>query len=155
VNGPELIVPEEAKPVGSNVAGAFRIIPPPGLGLVVRALRESDVVVAHLLSDQALRVGRDLLVAGDRVGCRKRRDDVGVTAFEVPEIVQVPVGEDNEAAVLGTGILAGLLLGVEWILVFGLGFEDEQREALGVEEEEIDEPFGDLLEITAERVEVS
>ena len=100
VDGLELIRPEKAKLVGLDVDGPFRFIPPPGLRLVVRALGENDVVLADLVCDQALRIGRDLLVADDRVGCRKRGDDVGVAAFEVPEIVQVPVGEDDEAAIL-------------------------------------------------------
>jgi len=125
VDGLELIGPEKAQLVGLDIAGAFRFVPPPGLGSVVRALGENDVVVAHLLCDQALRIGRDLLVAGDRVGCRKRGDDVGVAAFEVPEVVQVAVGKDDEAAVLGLGVFAGLLFGDERILVLGFGFEDE------------------------------
>ena len=58
--------------------------------------------------------------------------------------MQVAVGEDDEAAVLGTGVLAGLLFGDERILVLGLG----------VKEEEVDEPFFDLLDVVAERVQV-
>ena len=68
--------------------------------------------------------------------------------------MQIAVGEDDEAAVLGTGVLAGLLLGNQRIFVLGLGFEDDEREALGVEQEEVDEPFLGLLEVVAERVEV-
>ena len=77
-----------------------------------------------------------------------------VAAFEIPEIVQVAVREDDETAVLRLGVLAGLLLCDERILVLGFGFEDEQREAPRVEQEKIDEPLDDFLEVVAERVEV-
>ena len=72
-------------------------------------------------------------------GRRERGDDVGIAALEIPEVVQVAVGEDDEAAVLGPGVLAGLLLADERVLVLRLGLEDDEREALGVEEEEVDE----------------
>ena len=55
-------------------------------GLVVRALGQHDVVVADLVLDEALRVGRDLLVADHRVRCREGRNEVGVAAFQVPEV---------------------------------------------------------------------
>ena len=44
-----------------------------GLGSVVWALGENDVVVADLLFDQALRIGRDLLIADDRIRRRETR----------------------------------------------------------------------------------
>jgi len=109
--------------------------------LVVRALGANDVVLADLLLDQPLRIGRDLLVAGDRVRCRKRGNDVGVAPFEIPEVVQVAVGKDDEAAVLGLGVLAGLLFGDERILVLGFGFEDEEREALASSKRKSTNPF--------------
>ncbi len=68
--------------------------------------------------------------------------------------MQIPVGKDNEAAVLGTGILAGLLLGGKRILVLGLGLEDDEWEASGIKEEEVHEPFCGFLEVVAERVEI-
>ena len=63
VDGLQLIGPQEAQLVGLDVAGALRFVLPRRLGLVVRALGQNDVVVADLLLDQALRIGRDLLVA--------------------------------------------------------------------------------------------
>jgi hypothetical protein len=53
--------------------------------------------------------------------------------------VQVAVGEDDEAAVLGPGVFTSLFFADEWIFVLGFGFEDKQREALGIEQEKIDE----------------
>ena len=64
----ELIGPEKAQLVGLDISGALRFVPPPGFRLIVRPLGKSDVVRPHLLVDQALRIGRDLLVANDRIG---------------------------------------------------------------------------------------
>jgi len=68
--------------------------------------------------------------------------------------VQVAVGENDEAAILRARVLPGLLLGSERILVLGLGLENDERETLGVEQEEVDEALAGLLEVVAERVEV-
>ena len=55
-------------------------------GLVARALGQHDVVVADLVLDEALRVGRDLLVADHRVQRREGRNEVEVAALQVPEV---------------------------------------------------------------------
>ena len=68
--------------------------------------------------------------------------------------MQVAVGEDDEPAVLGLGVFARLFLADEGVFVLGLGFEDDEGEALFVEEEEVDEAFGGLLEVLAEGIEV-
>jgi len=68
--------------------------------------------------------------------------------------MQVAVGEDDEAAVQGLGVLAGLLLPGQRAFGFGLGFENDQREAFLVEQQEIDESPGGLLEVIAEGVQV-
>jgi len=52
--------------------------------------------------------------------------------------MQVAVGEDDEPAVLGLGVFARLFLPDEGVFVLGLGFEDDEGEALFVEEEEVD-----------------
>ena len=100
VNGLQLIGPQETQFVGLDVAGTLRLVAPRSFGLVVRALSEDDVVVADLVLDEAMRVGRDLLVADHRVWCRKGCDEVGVAALQIPEVMQVAVGEDHEPAVL-------------------------------------------------------
>ena len=82
-------------------------------------------------------------------GARERGDDVGVAALQVPEVVQVAVGEDHEAAVLGLGVFAGLLLADEWVPVLRFGLQDNKREAFGVQQQEIDETLDRLLEVLA------
>ena len=117
MDGLQLIGSEKAEFVGLDITRALDFILPRRFGRVVRSLCKHDVVVADLVFDEALRVRRDLLVADDRIGGWKGRDDVGVAAFEVPEIVQVAVGEDDEAAVLRLGVFASLLLADERVLV--------------------------------------
>ena len=68
--------------------------------------------------------------------------------------MQVAVGEDDEAAVLGLGVSARLLLAHERAFVLGLGFENDERETFFVQQEEVDEAFGGFLEVLAERIEI-
>ena len=68
--------------------------------------------------------------------------------------MQIAVGEHDEAAVLRLGVFARLFLADERILVPGLGFEDEEREAPGVEQEKVDVAFCGFLEVVAERLQV-
>ena len=75
-----------------------------------------------------------------------------VASVEVPEVVQVAIRENDEAAVEGAGVLAGLLLADERLLVGRFGLEDDERKASGVEQKEVDEAFAGLLEIFAEVV---
>jgi len=154
VNGLQLIGPQETQVVGLDVTGTLRFIPPRGFGLVVRALGKNDVVLADLLLDEASRIRHDLLVADYRVRGREGGDDVRVAAFEIPEIVQVAVGEDHEAAVLGTGVLAGLFLADERVLVFGLCLKDDEGKSLRIEQEEVDETLAGLLKVVAQRVQI-
>ena len=66
-------------------------------GLVVRALGQHDVVVADLVLDEALRVGRDLLVADHRVRRREGRNEVGVAALQIPEVSDfIPYNEKTQ-----------------------------------------------------------
>ena len=153
-NGFHLIGPQEAQAVGLNEAGALGLILPCGLGGIAGALREDDVVGLNRFLDEAFGIGNGLLIAGDGRGRRKSRDQVGIAAFKVPEVMQVAVGEDDEAAVLGSGIFAGLLLADERVLVLRFGLQDDEREAPRVEQQEVDETLARLLEVLAERVEV-
>lgn len=154
VDGLELIGPEKAQLVGLDVAGALRFVCPSGLRLVVRPLGANDIILAHRVFDQTLRIGRDLLVAGDGVRRWKGGDEERVATLQIPEIVQVAVGENHEAAILRLGVLSCLLFTDEGILVLGLGFEDKERETPGIEQKKVNEPFCGLLEVVAERIQV-
>jgi hypothetical protein len=68
--------------------------------------------------------------------------------------MQVAIRENHKAAVLRAGVLAGLLLADERVLVFCLGLKDQQRKALGVEKQEVDKAPGRLFEVVAECVKI-
>ena len=111
-----MIGPQETQFVGLDVAGTLGFVSPGRLRLVVRTLGQHDIVLADLVLDETLRVGLDLLVADHRVRRREGGDDVGIAAFQVPEVMQIAIGEDDEAAVQGSGVFAGLFLADEWVL---------------------------------------
>jgi hypothetical protein len=86
--------------------------------LIVRTLGENDVVIPDLFFYKALRIGGNLLIADYRTRCWKGGNDIGIAAFEVPEIVQAAVGKNNKTAVLRTGVFASLLFADKRILTF-------------------------------------
>ena len=154
MDGLELVGPQEAQLVGLDVGRALGRVLPAGFRLRSWALREDDVVVADFFVRQPRRVGRDLLVADHRLRGGKGGDDVGVAALQIPEVMQVAVGENDEAAVLRAGVFAGLLLADQRVLVLGLGLQHQQRKALGIQQQEIDEALAGGLEVVAQRVEI-
>ena len=83
-DGPHLVGPQEAQPVGLDEAGALGLVLPRGLGVIAGALGADDIVGFDDLSDEAFGVGDGLLIACDRRRGRKRRDQIGVAAFEIP-----------------------------------------------------------------------
>ena len=88
VNGIQLVGPQKSQVVCLDVAWALRLVAPSRFGLIVRALCQDDVVIFDALFDEALWVRRDLLVSHDRLWSRKGRDEIGIAAFQIPEIVQ-------------------------------------------------------------------
>jgi len=149
LDGGELIGPEKAELVVLDERLAPGFIEPGGIAGVFGHLGQSDIVAAGELAGEFLQIGLEFGYAGDSPGRGEAGDQLGIAAFGVPEIVEVAVGEDDEAAVLGTGVLARLLLAEEGILVCGLGLEDNEREAMFIEEEEIDIAVPALFEIVA------
>ena len=47
--------------------------------------------------------------------------------------MEIAAGKDDEAAVQGPCVFAGLFFSNQGILVFGFGFQNDERETLGVE----------------------
>ena len=152
MDGLELVGAQKAQVVGLDETGPLGLVPPRRLGGIAGPLGENDVVGGYRFVDQAQRVGLDSVVSGYGVGRRERRDDVGVAALQVPEVVQIAVGEDDEPAALRAGISAGLLLAHKRILIRRLGFEDDQRESLGVQQEEVYSTILRPLEVLSELI---
>jgi hypothetical protein len=154
VNSLQLIRPEETQFVGLDIARTLGLVLPRRCGLVVRALGQHDVVVADLILDEALWVGLGLMVADYRIRSRKGRDNIGVAALQIPEVVQIAVGEDDEAAVLRFGVFAGLFFADKRVLVLRFGLQDNEWEASGIQQQEINEALARLLEVLAQRFQI-
>ena len=86
-------------------------------------------------------------------GRRELGDQNRVALLQVPEVVQIAVGEDDEADVLRTGVLAGLLLADQRVELLRLRLQDGDRKAAFVQQEIIHVAVGGLLEVVAEVVE--
>src|SRR5690606_33466043 len=112
--------------VGLNVRLALGLGFPAGIGLIRRPLGENDVIVGDTLLDQPLRIGCGLLVTDAGIRRRKRGDDVRIAPLQIPEVVEISIGENNEAAILRTGVFTSLFLADQWILVLRLGFENDK-----------------------------
>ena len=78
-----------------------------------------------------------------------------VAPLQVPEVVEVAIGEDDKPAALRSGVLSGLLFAGQRVAVFRLGLEHDEGKSPGVQQEEVDESPAGLLEVVSERVEVS
>lgn|GEM_PF-6264771 len=149
VDGPLLIGTQETQAVDLNKTGAFRLVFPTRLISVTGPLCQSNIIFADLLFYETLRVGLDVLISLDGIGIGESGDEIGAAPLQIPEVVQIAVGKDNEAAVLRARIFAGLLFANEWILVFGLCLQNDERKALFIQEEEIDEAVFGFFKILA------
>lgn len=105
-----------------------------------------------MLIDKPPGVGRDVLVADYRLGRRKGSDDVRIAALHIPKVMKIAIGEDDEAAILRLRIFAGLFFADQRIFIFGLGFENDERKASVVEQEEVDETLAGFFEIGPKRI---
>ena len=96
----QLVGPQETQFVGLNVTWTLPLVAPRCFRFVIGALGYHDVVIVDWIVDETLRVGRDLLVPQYRVRRREGSDYIGVSALEVPEVVQVAVGQHHKPAIL-------------------------------------------------------
>ena len=156
VNGPHLVVAQEPQAVRPDEVGTFVLVAPGGLRRVCGPLGQDDVIVMHALVHQSLWIRCEVLVDAYGVLRWEDSDDPGIAMLEIPEEVQVAVGEDYETAVPRTCIAAGLLFTGQRVLGLGLGFEHDKRKALVVQQQKVDHTaLGlDVLEVVAQGVEV-
>lgn len=150
MNRLQLIRPQKAEFVGLDVVRSFRFVEPTRFAGVVRPLGERDVIVVDIFADQPAGIGDFFLERRHRFGRRERCDDVWIAALQIPEIMQVAIGENDKAAILRAGVLAGLLLAIERVFLLALGFEDDEWIALLVEKQEVDVTLLRILKVVAE-----
>ncbi len=149
-----LVGAQEAQALLLHEAGALGLVFPAGFGVVSGHLRAGDVVERHVLREQARGLGLEAGVALDGVGRGEGGDELWVALAQVPQVVQVAVAQDDEAAVLRPGVFAGLLFADERILALGLGFEHHEGKALFVEQQKVDEAFAAGFEVFAHGIDL-
>ena len=118
------------------------------------ALRQHDVVRANRFINQALRVGDGLAKGADRFRRGEAGDEVGVAAFQVPEVVQVAVGQHHEAAVQRERVLARLLPSDHRLLALRLRLQHGQRESPVVQQQKVSHPPLGPLKVVSHGVQV-
>ncbi len=154
VHGAKLVVPQEAQSVGADVAGALGLVAPGRFRGIVGPLRQHDVIVADRFINQALRIGDGLAEGADRFRRGEGGDDMGVAAFQVPEVVQIAVGQHDEPAVQGTCVPARLFLADQRLPALRLRLQHDQGEPPVVEQQKVDEPPFGPLEVVPQGVQV-
>ena len=152
--GAKLIGTEEAEFVSLDENLTFNFTDPCGFRGVGRPLSQDHVVLGDAFCDDPCAVRNNLRSTRHGLWCGECGDDIGISPFQVPEIMEVAVGQDDVAAVLGPAVFPRLFLADEWIFVLSLGLEHDQGEALFAEQQEINEALGGFLEVLTERVEV-
>ena len=153
-DGVELIRAQESQAVGADEIGALRFVQPRGFGGVRRALGERDVIFPDALVGEARRVGLDLAIVRYGILRGKRGYDGGVAALQIPKVVEVAVGQDDETAAERARVPPRLLFGGERVFVGRFGFENGDGALPRVKQKEVRPPGGRLLEIVSERGEV-
>src|ERR1700729_1331326 len=105
--------------------------------------------------EETLRIGDHLLIARHRIWCGERSDDVGITAIQIPEIMQSAIRQDDKAAILRPRILASLFFADQRVPILRFGFEDYEWIALLVKKKKVDKTRLYFLEVLAEIVQVA
>lgn len=118
------------------------------------SLGENDKVTLDFLGKEPLGVWLGGVVVLDLVRARKCRDDRWIALFKIPQVVNVSVAEDHEASILRAGVFACLLLADARIFVLGFRFEDNERLAVLVQQQEVDEAVRALFEALAKVLDV-
>ena len=78
-----------------------------------------------------------------------------ITGFDIPEVVRVTIGKDDEPTVRLLRIGSGLFLGIERMCGFPLRFYDNNRMAFVIKEEIVDEALGFFFKIIPQLYRVS
>ncbi len=143
-----LVRAHEAQAVFADEFGLLCRVLPSCRCVISGHLGAGDVVQRDVFSHQSRRVWLKLGIAFDGAWRRKAGDEVRVAVVQIPQVMQVAIAQDNEAAILRFGVFAGLLFADERVLVFGLGFEHNQREALFIKQQEVDKALAAGLVIS-------
>ena len=121
----DLIITQDAEFFIVRIAGTRGGVLKAGITQIVRVLRDGDEIRFDRFLRKAAWIGLEGAAVADGFARGELGDDLGVAVFEVPEIVNIAIGEDDEAHVLGIGVGARLLFADEGIFLLPFSFDDE------------------------------
>ena len=121
---------------------------------IVRVLRDGDEIRFDRFLRKAAWIGLEGAAVADGFARGELGDDLGVAVFEIPEIVNIAIGEDDKAHVLGIGVGARLLFADEGIFLLPFSFDDEEGKVVLIEEKVIGIPLAGMLEVLTEGIEI-
>src|SRR5450830_291129 len=98
-------------------------------------------------------VGLVGLALANGILTRETSDNRRIALLQVPEVVQVAVGQDDKAGVLRLRVSPGLLLADQGVLVLGLRLQHDKRKCMAVQQQEVDETVDGFLEVVSVRIE--
>ncbi len=150
----ELVFTQDAQLLIAQILGALGFIDPTGVAQVMGVLAEGDEIRADGFGGEAVWVGLKCAAMLDGFAGGELGDELGAAVLEIPEVMDVAVGEDDEAHVFGVGVGAGLFLADEGVLTLALGFENNEGKAVLIEEDVIGVAVGCRFEVAAELIEV-
>jgi len=153
-NRRQLIGPQDAQAQVGDEGGALVLVLPARVGFEGGLLGDGDVILCDHFAGEGFGVGLERLAMFYRIQAGKFGDHFRVAGFTVPEVVQVAIGEDDKAYILGGGVFTRLLLAVQRGSAFALGFEDDEGEILLVQQKEVHETVMGALEILPHGVHV-
>ena len=90
-----------------------------------------------------------------KVGIREFRTDLAeYIACQVPQVMQVAIAQNDEAAVLRLGVFPRLLFGCQRVDVFSFGLQHQQRETFVIEQKEVNKAFAGRLKVIAQGIDL-
>jgi len=115
-------------------------------------LAEQDVVIVYRLINQLLRIGLGFECMLNGLGCGKLDNDVGVSPLQIPEIMQISVGEDHIPGTLGFGVAAGLFLSIQRVFALAFRLQHGYGVISAIKQKVVDEALFGFLKILAKFV---
>src|SRR5450830_277587 len=98
-------------------------------------------------------VGLVGLALANGILTRETSDNRRIALLQVPEVVQVAVGQDDKAGVLRLKVSPSILLADQGVLVLGLRLQHDKRKCMAVQQQEVDETVDGFLEVVSVRIE--
>ena len=114
---------------------------------IVGVLRDGNIVGFDSFADEGVWIRLESVEVVQGLGIRKLCYEDGVALLQVPEVMQVAIGEDDKSNVPRVSVLPGLFLAHQRIEFLGFGFQDGHGKAPFVKQEVIDVAVSRLLEI--------